>query len=782
MNMNRTIRVDPRKGADRETPTLNFAGVQKEVESLLVIHSATLEDKISCVGRGIKLLKELKEIAYFKKDKREDALKLAKDVLIHLSSFGLTSDDERSKSLVRILDHYRVSLLGDDNALADWFDRARLEYSKDPENQGVSINFGWILHDCIKTAMRLCNAKLIRYFLDEFERWEYKGGINESVERLMNCRKRDIKAAKVFLSGPIDAIIYKDKSDWCNALRAAEAFLKRNPRNEIAYNIAIDACLEVKNYSKMIELCVEAIKSIPSNIGFQYRFIRVVWSMYKDLRNANYDVLHQQRVLGLSALLHIMDKVLPLLEGISPKTKDYSSMLSAATKICISVCATSLENASDICSHREYASLNYISFVKKWNLDNLTEDDKVDRFVNGRRYSSLSANVVLALLKCVANANSNTIISANPWIMEFVSNKEKLFSFGRSDYFLGMANAWFRLGDMESSRSYAKKLLWDDQSDDWRWRVLARTYPKESQERNDCLKHAKSFKQCMADARFSRMANAWFDGLKFSDEEIVSTINERVQEKSIQDSRAEALLIEDATRYKGVILTRFDRSRKISALGELMDDKTSLRIWWRDKNGVAKTDFVSFSAFEDIDSMPVGTPVWVLVVSDGGYEKVVKVLLRTNAKMFDVYSYRVGVVVDRNESRHTFSVMYDEGMCCQVNIKRIPSNDAFRLGALCRIAILEREGIAPLFLDIKEAEDDDIMPSFVKDFEGVLTRKPGFRDANVGEIVVSSGAYSREMIDRKVSGTAALFSTKTGARIWRAVTISTILKNLEVRP
>ena len=56
MNMNRTIRVDPRKGADRETPILNFASAQKEVESLLVIHPATQEDKVSCVGRGIKLI------------------------------------------------------------------------------------------------------------------------------------------------------------------------------------------------------------------------------------------------------------------------------------------------------------------------------------------------------------------------------------------------------------------------------------------------------------------------------------------------------------------------------------------------------------------------------------------------------------------------------------------------------------------------------------------------------------------------------------------------------
>ena len=87
MNMNRTIRFDPRKCADRVPPSHNFAGVQKEVESLLVILPTTQEDKISYVGQGITLLKALKEIAYHEKDKREGALKLSKKVLLHLSSF-----------------------------------------------------------------------------------------------------------------------------------------------------------------------------------------------------------------------------------------------------------------------------------------------------------------------------------------------------------------------------------------------------------------------------------------------------------------------------------------------------------------------------------------------------------------------------------------------------------------------------------------------------------------------------------------------------------------------
>ena len=91
--------------------------------------------------------------------------------------------------------------------------------------------------------------------------------------------------------------------------------------------------------------------------------------------------------------------------------------------------------------------------------------------------------------------------------MEFASDKSKLFSFGLSHYFFGLANAWFKLGDMEKSRIYAIRLVRDDQSAGWRWRVLARTYPKDSQERNDCMSHAKSFEQCKANARFSKIVD-----------------------------------------------------------------------------------------------------------------------------------------------------------------------------------------------------------------------------------------------------------------------------------
>ena len=782
----------------------DFNVVKGTAKAILAVRPVAQEDKVAYAARGIKFLKELKAfIACARDDNRKDAQKMAKEVLLHLSSFGLIPNDERSKTLVRILNHYSVDLLGDDKILADWFDKARQEYRNNPQDVSSSVNFGWILHDCLKTSMRLRNTKLIRYFLDEYERWEYKGApneSNESVERLKKCRAWDMKRAKAFLTGPIDAIQYKDTGEWENALRAAEAFLKRNPRNELAYSIALDACDEQKNYSKMLLLCIEAIKSVPDNGDFQHRFVRVIWSIYKAIKNNNAAVAGQNTA-GLCALLQTMDEVFPLLGEIAPKTKEYSSLLAAATKIVMFVCGAPLPNVTvvglksfkkamaDAKSLKERAIYSYISFVKKWGLGNLTDEDKSDRFVNERRYASLTANVVLALLKCVATGDARAIVSAEPWIMEFAADKSKLFSFGLSHYFFGLANAWFKLGDMEKSRVYAIQLVRDDQSEGWRWRVLARTYPKDSQERNDCRARAMSFEECRSGARFSKMVDAWLDGsikkfseVKFSDEEMAAAINERVKAKSIQDSRAEALLIGDATRYKGVILTRFDEVRKKSARGELLDNTTSLRIWWSDENGAAKTDFVAFSAFEDIDAASAGAPVWVLVASEGNRDTIVKVLPRPEARPFDIYPYCVGLVVERNESRHVISVEYAEGKWCPVNIKRMSSKAEFDPGDLCRIALLERSGMMPLFLDIDRAKETDVLPSFAKEFSGIVIREPGSRDAHVGDVIIPAGVYSREMVGAKAYGMAASILAKNGARMWRAVTISITPKNLEVRP
>ncbi len=724
----------------------------------LILSATPPEEKAAnYVGRGIGVVKELRDIYYNCKnnpsvsDEEKGAIKeLIAKLIHHLSSVTLNADDERAQRYARILSHYRFAELGDDKSLVEEFERARQSFMAHPSDGRVCVWFGWILHDCLAASYgRLKNVKLTQFFLNEFENWAYSGDPNLRDDTLDAIRGHDIDKAKVFLNGPGDALAYVQQGDWKNALLSTAIYIKRNSDCDMS-------------------------------------------QAYRVVKEAGWHLLQEDP----GALVSLLHDGVAVWGGFGKKSVRYSYLLGMATAAMAKVLKQTKAAMVRFTKDEKVADENvvklsktYISFVCQWGIGNITKEDRVDLFSAHGRKMSLSGRVVLTLLRCATVVRDAGFLSKEKWILEFAENESSLFNRSVASYLFKMADVYYVIGDMEKSRVYAIQLVRDDQSEGWRWRVLARTYPKDSQERNDCRARAMSFEECRSGARFSKMVDAWLDGsikkyseVKFSDEEMAAAINERVKAKSIQDSRAEALLIGDATRYKGVILTRFDEVRKKSARGELLDNTTSLRIWWSDENGAAKTDFVAFSAFEDIDAASAGAPVWVLVASEGNRDTIVKVLPRPEARPFDIYPYCVGLVVERNESRHVISVEYAEGKWCPVNIKRMSSKAEFDPGDLCRIALLERSGMTPLFLDIDRAKETDVLPLFAKEFSGIVIREPGSRDAHVGDVIIPAGVYSREMVGAKAYGMAASILAKNGARMWRAVTISITPKNLEVRP
>ena len=733
----------------------NHAVIAAAKEMLSASYASTLAPVY--VGRGIGVVKELREIYYNCKnnpsasDEEKGAIKeLIAKLVRHLSNVPLNVDDERARRYAQILSHYRFAELGDDKSLVAEFERARQSFTDHPGDGRVCVWFGWILHDCLAASYgRLKNVKLTRFFLNEFENWAYSGDPNLRDDALDAIRGHDIDKAKAFLCGPGDALAYVQQRDWKNALLATAIYIKRNSDCDMS-------------------------------------------QAYRVVKEAGWHLLQDDP----SALMSLLHDGVEVWGGFGKKSARYSYLLGMATAAMSKALKQSksdmgrfLKGDKAIDENLMGLSKTYISFVCQWGIGNLTKEDRDDSYSAHGRRLSLAGRVVLTLLRCATVVRDVNFLAKEKWMLIFAEKEGSLFNRNVAIYLFKMADVYYVMGDMEKSRVYAIQLVRDDQSEGWRWRVLARTYSKDSQERNDCLARAMSFEECKAGARFGTMVDAWFDGsikkfsdVKLSDEEITAAINERVQAKAIQDLRAEALLIGDATRYKGVILTRFDEVRKKSARGELLDNTISLRIWWSDDNGAAKTDFVAFSAFEDIDAASAGAPVWVLVASEGNRDTIVKVLPRPDARPFDIYPYLVGLVVERNESRHVISVEYSEGKIFPVNIKRLNGKAEYKPGDLCRVALLERPGMTPLFLDIERTEEKDALPSFSKEFSGIITRKPGSRDARVGDVIIPAGVYSREMVGAKAYGMAASILAKNGARMWRAVTVSTTPKDLEVRP
>ena len=698
---------------------------------------------VEYVKKGIVAIKKLREIYYGNRDDDSVSTEEKKEIkgliiklIRHLSSINFDVADERAQRYAQMLNHYRFVELADDKSLIAEFEKARQDY-KDHPNDGHACNrFGWVLHDCLRASYgRLKNVKLTQFFLKEFETWTYSGAPKQRNLTLAVWREQDIEEAKTFLDGIGDALLYSQQGEWKNALRAVEIYLKRHPdaENTQAYEIIKDAC----------------------------------WHLLRE---------------DAAALMSLLNDGVEVFGALEKKSARYSYVLSMATTAITRV----LKDSKTVWPNRfknggrssdsdvEKSAAQYIAFVKNWGIGNFIEGDRDDGYKIYRHRLSLVGRVVLALLRCAIKAKVDVASSEN-WILSFAESERGLFDRNPDDYLFRMADVLYRQGDLEKSRLYALDLVRENQSEGWRWRVLGRTYPKDARERADCFSRATSQARVIENARRVGFLNKLFDP-KHRPTEIEADFDDApfVAEKAMQDGRAEALLVEGAKQCDGVVLSCVKDKRD--------SEKTSMRVWWRSDDGCECTDFVSLNMLgSDIDLSKVGAPIVLFMVKVGEREKVVKVQSRPQGRCLDIYPYRTGVVVERNDSRHVLNVMYAEGSSCPVNIKKLDDGVAFALGDACLIALLEREGMAPLVLDVKPALTDMGSLPFVKEFKGVLVREKGRRDAHVGKVVVPSGAYSRDMVYSYVEGVAVAFHDGDGGRrLWRAITCKTISEDLEV--
>lgn len=695
---------------------------------------------VEYVKKGIVAIKKLREIYYGNRDDDSVSTEEKKEIkgliiklIRHLSSINFDVADERAQRYAQMLNHYRFVELADDKSLIAEFEKARQDY-KDHPNDGHACNrFGWVLHDCLRASYgRLKNVKLTQFFLKEFETWTYSGAPKQRNLTLAVWREKDIEEAKTFLDGIGDALLYSQQGEWKNALRAVEIYLKRHPdaENTQAYEIIKDAC----------------------------------WHLLRE---------------DAAALMSLLNDGVEVFGALEKKSARYSYVLSMATTAITRV----LKDSKTVWPNRfknggrssdsdvEKSAAQYIAFVKNWGIGNFIEGDRDDGYKIYRHRLSLVGRVVLALLRCAIKAKVDVASSEN-WILSFAESERGLFDRNPDDYLFRMADVLYRQGDLEKSRLYALDLVRENQSEGWRWRVLGRTYPKDSQEREDCLSRATSHARNVRTVNF--LNNLFGQERQMSESETEFDDESIAAAKAMRDARAEALLVEGAKQCDGVVLSCVKDKRD--------SEKTSLRVWWRSDDGRGCTDFVSLNMFgSEIDLSTVGEPVVLFTVKVGERVKVVKVQARLQGRRFDIYPYRNGIVIGRNDNRHMLNVMYAEGRCCPVNIKKLDDGVSFALGDACLIALLEREGMTPLVLDVKPVLMDEESLPFVKKFKGVLVREKGSRDAHIDEVVVPAGAYSRDMVDNCVSGIAVAFCAKdVSGRIWRALTCKTTSKDLEV--
>ena len=85
------------------------------------------------------------------------------------------------------------------------------------------------------------------------------------------------------------------------------------------------------------------------------------------------------------------------------------------------------------------------------------------------------------------------------------------------------------------------------------------------------------------------------------------------------------------------------------------------------------------------------------------------------------------------------------------------------------MALFEREGMAPLVLDVRPVKTDiSSLPPFAKEYSGILVRERGSRNACVERVAVDADKFSIAMLGKTVKGIAVSYLDKSNQLQWRA--------------
>lgn len=690
------------------------------------------ESGIAFVGGGIGVIGDLKN-ASFEDRKAGAALKKESRLLIEqlirqLSDITIDVTEARGRRYSDILAHYRASELADDKTLAQEFENYRAEYVKSPTDGATCNRYGWMLHDCLKAAYgRLHNAKLTEFFKKEFEAWHYQGPDKLRDAKLAQCRLQDIKKADAFLNGPREALILLAAGEWVKAKKSADAYLVSNPGNAAALEVVLRACEKSTAFDEaaaMVKTASAAIKWHPDELAFQQWFVKAInkaiGAIFAAVPNSDESQKVQLASGVCGELVRQCCSDFSFLSLLTPGTRDYSRVLFVVVA------------ASEII-FRQHLALNgllaelapqVIAFVRAWGLNNFMAEDKDEPSENRRRYSLAGRTVIMLLKYCEYDVPETDV----KWALHVSEEFQYLFKRDLTGLLNAVASLYHSCGNEEASRRFAIDLVRWNQTEGWRWMVLARTYSKGSQERSDCLIRANS--KCEQDC-----AEA--------------------------NRRAELLLQGETSKIAGVILARF--KDKVSQVD-------MVRVWWRDPmDGEPYSDFASFTEVTGLESCAAGTPVTVSVVAIGRRRKMVGLAPRLEGTLWDIYPFCDAIVIVRNDARHFVKIMYGAGKTCSADPRKIGALTQLHVGDSCKVAVWEREGQPSVALAVKMVEGSRLPLAFCREYAGVLRRTKCSRDGMVGEVAVPPEARGTVHFETQVNGWAVM-AGDANLPSWRAIT------------
>lgn len=662
--------------------------------------------------------------------------------------------DTQGLRLTRILKHYRINILGNDEELVAAFEEARKQYQQKPQHIEVQLQYGWALYDCLKIACeRLRHIKLTQFFKQEFETFQINVDSAQSkfyenmIKRLKKSRFDILEKAETFLSGPCEALAHEANEAWEQALLAGKRYLKAEPLNVEAYRICIDAGLHLdslQRYFEVFELCQIAMKRFPENLKmFQEKYFEILCFIYKACKayeDKDDSSALTVAALCVTALQSIKEGVGDYLD-IEPTAKDYSRILSCATFLLELVFKH--QKVEVIAEQLCLTAQTYLDIVQRWGLQNFKREDYEAH--KTAKFLSLSARVSLALLKAMETLiRHSKMRKEEPFVssvLQFVMQNSKLLEQDPTKYYHALASWYYCIEDVETSQKYAFQLVCCKHFEGWRWNVLARTYDKDTQERKICLDQAKELKQAqtlMVSSRELKLNALAFD-----------------------------LLSKEATIVEGNVLAWFTKS----------DGVEEIRVGWNDvTTGTPMQDIVRASHVEGMNEVSPGTPINVFQLKCGDRIRAIKITPRPIGVMWDKCPLIPGIVISRDNRRHYLKVMYGFGKICSIDMKELPISQKLQVAMCCKLVVVEQKDEAPLALELRMLENEHLLKlPFYRTYEGAIERIKSRRDGWVADVTIPQILCRGLKPATNVSGIAVDLRNKTSSiPQWSAITCTRI--------
>lgn len=731
----------------KEYTTIDLVHERKVVDSLLSqkigFNNLSNEGKIDLVYAVIDEIKRL------------TSSRLQEELKALVSAFWDVQlpQDKQGLRLTRILKHYRINILGNDDELMAAFEEARKRYQQKPQDIEVQLQFGWVLYDCLKIACeRLRHIKLTQFFKQEFETFQINvdsdqsKGYENMIKRLKKSRFYILEKAVSFLSGPCEALAYEANEAWEQALLAGKRYLKAEPLNVDAYRICIDAGLHLESfqrYFEVFELCQMAMKRFPVQKVFQEKYFEILSFIYKackayeDKNDLSAITVATSCVTALRAIKEGVGDYI----DIEPTAKDYSRILRSATFLFELV--FKYQKVEVIAEQLCLTAQTYLDIVQRWGLQNFKREDY--EVPNKTKFFSLSARVSLALLKAMETLiKYSKMRKDEPFVssvLQFVIQNSKLLEQDSTKYYHALASWYYCIKDLETSQRYAFPLVCCKHFEGWRWNVLARTYAKDTQERKICLDQAKELKQAQT--------------LK------VSSYNLKLNALALD------LLSKEATIVEGNVLAWFTKS----------DGVEEIRVGWNDvTTGTPMQDVVRTSHVEGMNKVSSGTPINVFQLKCGNQIRAVKITPRPTGVMWDKCPLIPGIVISRDDRRHYLKVMYGYGKICSINMKKLPTSQMLQVAMCCELVVVEQKDEAPLALELRMLEDEHLLKlPFYRTYEGAIERIRSRRDGWVADVTIPQILCRGLKPKTSVSGIAVDLRNKASSiPQWSAITCTRI--------